>query len=66
VNRVPVTNHSDDEQEERNQQQAGGLRGVDGVPAMLVAGPILMLSINHASIVRRTETAVAWCYTTLV
>jgi len=61
---VPIANQRERQQQERDQQQAGSLRGVDRVPAVLVVGAGLTLSGNHGPIVRRAETVcAAWCYT---
>ena len=55
MNGMPVSNYGDEEQKKGNQQQAGGFRGIDRVAALLVAG-IVLVSLYHVSIVRRTET----------
>jgi cholera toxin transcriptional activator len=52
---VPVANQRERQQQERDQQQARSLRGVDRVPVVLVIGAVLTLSGNHASIVLRTQ-----------
>jgi hypothetical protein len=51
---VPVANHGEDKQQEGNQQQAGSLRSIDRVAAML--GVVVVLSMSHDNILRRTET----------
>jgi hypothetical protein len=56
MNDVPVANQREGEQKKSDQQQAGGFRGINGVPVMLV-GIVLALGIRHGFIVRRTETA---------
>jgi hypothetical protein len=52
VNGVPVANQYEDEQESGDEQQAGGFRGVNCVPLMLVGGIVLALSVRHEDIVR--------------
>ncbi len=65
---VPVANHGEDEQQKRDQEQAGGFRGIDRVVTTLAGGAALtlaLMNLNHNFIVRRDETPrVAWCYTT--
>ncbi len=56
MNDVPVANQREGEQQESDQQQTGGFRGINGVPVMLV-GIVLALSIHHDFIVRRARTA---------
>ena len=53
---VPVANQSEDQQQKRNQQEARGFRGIEGAPAVLAAGVVVALSMNHDRIVRRAET----------
>jgi hypothetical protein len=55
MNNVPVANHSEDEQQKGDQQQAGSFRGINRVPLML-GGLVLAFSFSHKFIVRRTET----------
>jgi hypothetical protein len=59
VNGVPVADQGEDEQQKRDQQQAGGFRGINRVPLMLVAGVVLALRIDHNHIVRREGMVVA-------
>jgi hypothetical protein len=47
---APVANHGEDEQQKRNQQQAGSFRGIDRVATALVGGAALaLMRVNHAS-----------------
>ncbi len=55
MNGVPVANHSQNQEQEGDQQQAGRLRGINGVPVRL-AGIVLASSVNHNFIVRPAET----------
>jgi hypothetical protein len=54
---VPIANDGENQQQKRDQQKSGGLRGVNRVAAMLGVGVILALSIQHDLIVRRESTA---------
>lgn len=56
MNSVPVANQSEDQQQKRNQQEARGFRGIDRAPAVLAAGVVVALCMNHDRIVRRPET----------
>ena len=53
---VPIANQSEDQQQKRNQQEARGFRGIDRAPAVLAAGVVVALSMNHDHIVRCAET----------
>ena len=55
---VPVANQGEDQQQESNQQQAGGFRGIDCVLCMLMSRAILGFGVCHGNIVRRA----AWNY----
>ena len=55
MNEVPVANQGEDEQQKRDQKQAGGFRGVYPVPWMLMCRVVLALSFYHEVIVRRTK-----------
>jgi hypothetical protein len=55
VNSVPITNQSEDEQQESDQQQTGCFRGINRVPLMLAGGVVIALSVHHGFIVRRAE-----------
>ncbi len=57
MNGVPVTNQSQHEQQKSDQQQAGSFRGINRVAATLAVGIVLLLSLYHARIVRRAQTA---------
>ena len=52
MNGVPVANQCEDEQQKGNQQQAGGFRGINRVPAVLAGGIVLALGVRHTDIVR--------------
>jgi hypothetical protein len=53
---VPVSNDGEDQQQERDQQEAGGFRGVDCSPWCFVGAVVLALCLYHAIIVRRVKT----------
>ena len=53
MNGVPVANHGEDQQEKRDQQQAGSF-GIGRMPGMLRGGRIMARGIDHTHIVRRT------------
>lgn len=55
MNRVPVADHGENEQQKGDQQQARSLRGIDRVPVFM-AGVVVAFGMNHAYIVRRTES----------
>jgi len=50
---MPVTNQSKREQQKGDQKQAGSLRGINRVAALLAVGVVLALKVRHANIVRR-------------
>lgn len=52
---VPVANQGENQQNERNQQQPGGLRRIDRVPMVLVRRFVLWLWSGHAPIVAPKE-----------
>jgi len=51
MNAVPVANQGKNQQQNRDQQQAGSLRRVDGTAAALVIVLVLGSGIGHADIV---------------
>lgn len=51
MNSVPVTNQSECEQQERDEQQAGSLRGIDRVAMVLVGVIVFALGLGHGHIV---------------
>ena len=56
MNRVPVANQSEGQQQKRNQQEARGFRGIDRAPAVPAAGAVVAWCMKHDGIVRRAET----------
>jgi len=49
---VPVANQGKGEQQESDEQQAGGFRGINRMPLMLMGRIVLALDVSHANIVR--------------
>jgi hypothetical protein len=56
---MPIANQYEDEQEQSDDQQAGGFRGINCVPLVLVGRIVLALSVRHEDIVRRHATPLA-------
>jgi hypothetical protein len=54
---VPVANHDQNQQQEGDYQQAGSFRSVNRVPAVLMAGVVVVLDVDHDRIVRFAERA---------
>jgi hypothetical protein len=50
---MPIANYSENEQQKRNQQQAGGFRSIGRMPLVLVAGIVFSPQVDHKFIVRR-------------
>jgi hypothetical protein len=74
---VPVPNQREDEQQKSDQQQAGSLRGINRVPAVLAGRIVLAPGVRHEDIVRSAASGArldrllicigrnrSWCYTT--
>ena len=59
MNVAPVAKQGEDQQDERDQQQAGSLRRVDGVAAMFGVVVVLGSAVGHADIVALGATGAA-------
>lgn len=59
MNVAPVAKQGEDQQDERDQQQAGSLRRVDGVAAMFWVVVVLGSAVGHADIVALGATGAA-------
>jgi len=49
---MPVANQGEDQQQKGDEEQAGGFRGINRVPAVRVAGTVLTPRGKHTGIVR--------------